>query len=97
MKLKSTYTTTRTVTTSGTVEASTPEASCIAIGFKNIGTTDVIIGDAYPLLAVPIGTEAPLFSINQPEGHKDMTNYKIEFSGGGTGRLIVLRTLISEC
>lgn len=97
MKLKSTYTTTRTVVDSGTIEASTPEASCIAIGFKNIGTSDVLIGDAYPLLAVPAGTEAPLFSINQPEGHKDMTNYKIDFTTAGVNRLIVLRTLISEC
>ena len=97
MKLKSTTTTTRTVITNGNVESSTPETNCIAIGFKNIGTTDVLINESYPLLAVPSGTEAPLFSINQPEGHKDTTIYKVDFVGTGEGKLIVIRTLLNEC
>lgn len=69
------------------------ESNCISIGFRNQGTTNVIINDA--LILVP-GDKT--FSINQDEHHIDRTLYNIKFDGAGTNSLLVVRVNVNlEC
>ena len=75
------------------VENKQVESNCMSIGFRNQGTTDVIINDA--LVLVP-GDKT--FSINQDDGYVDRTLYNIKFSGAGTKSLLVVRVNINlEC
>lgn len=69
------------------------ESNCISIGFRNQGTTNVIINDS--LVLVP-GDKT--FSINQDEGYIDRTLYNIKFDGAGTKSLLVVRVNVNlEC
>lgn len=63
------------------------ESDCVAIGFLNQGTSNIIINKG--LILKP---NDPLFSISMDRGYIDKTLYNINFFGGGDNNLLVIRT-----
>lgn len=63
-----------------------PGEDCVSMIFLNKGLSNVTVGDGLIL------TPGQFIAINQPEGYKDVTKYRIAFSATVNNLLVIGQT-----